>query len=53
MPHRNVVRQLTRLGQWSGAAETLVLPAPADMALKSAVLVQTVDGGPILAAAKI
>jgi hypothetical protein len=53
LPHRNVVRQLTRLGQWSGAAETLVLPPLADSALKSAVLVQTVNGGPILAAAKI
>ena len=47
------MRQLTRLGQWRGAAETLVLPPSADSALRSAVLVQTVDGGPILAAAKI
>ncbi len=52
-PHRNVVRELTRLGQWRGTAKTLVLPPPADSALKTAVLVQTVDGGPILAAAKI
>jgi hypothetical protein len=53
LPHKNVVRELTRLGQWRGAAETLVLPPPADSTLKSAVLVQTLDGGPILAAAKI
>ena len=48
--HRNVVRQLVRLGRWSGAAATLTLPAPA-AGLKTAVLVQK-TGGPVLAAVR-
>jgi hypothetical protein len=52
LPHRNVVRELTRIGHWSGPAERLPIPAPADPALRTAVLVQSPDGGPILAAAK-
>jgi hypothetical protein len=52
LPHRNVVRELVRLGAWSGAHETLYLPAPGDPAWQSAILVQVVGGGPILAALK-
>ena len=52
LPHRNVVKQLVRLGAWSGAATRFALPASADPALKTAVLVQLPRGGPILAAAK-
>ncbi len=48
--HRNVVRQLVKLGRWTGAAETLSLPAAA-ADLATAVLVQT-TGGPILAVAR-
>jgi len=52
LPHRNVVRELTKLGAFDGGAVTLRLP-PARMAnLKTAVLVQSGPGGPILAAAK-
>ncbi len=48
--HRNVVRQLVRLGRWTGGAATLPLPeAPAGLA--TAVLVQA-PGGPILAAVR-
>lgn len=50
LPHANVVRSLTRLGSWTGAATTLPLPAARD-GLATAVLVQAPDGGPILAAA--
>lgn len=50
LPHANVVHSLTRLGSWTGDAETLALPA-ASVGLNSAVLVQTPGGGPILAAA--
>ncbi len=51
LPHKNIVRQLARLGRWSGAAETLPLPKAADPILRTAILVQAPGGGPILAAA--
>jgi hypothetical protein len=49
LPHKNVVRALVRLGAWTGRAERLALPM-GDASLKSAVLVQTGAGGPILTA---
>jgi hypothetical protein len=52
LPHRNVVRELIRLGAWNGQAARFALPAAADPALHGAVLVQTAGAGPILAAAK-
>jgi hypothetical protein len=52
LPHRNVVRELVRLGAWRGQAERYSLPASPDPALKTAVLVQTAGAGPILAAAR-
>jgi hypothetical protein len=52
LPHRNVVRELVRLGGWSGAATRFVLPASPDPALRAAILVQTAGAGPILAAAR-
>ncbi len=52
IPHRNIVRQLTPLGQWQGRAQSFTVPtAPAG--LQSAVLVQEGKGGPIIAARKI
>ncbi|HZL00151.1 MAG TPA: DUF1223 domain-containing protein [Caulobacteraceae bacterium] len=51
LPHKNVVRSLTRIGAWSGATERLPLNAPADPAWRTAILVQGPRGGPILAAA--
>jgi hypothetical protein len=51
LPHKNVVKSLTRLGAWSGAAETFPLPA-SPPGLLTAILVQTPQAGPILAAAK-
>jgi hypothetical protein len=51
LPHKNVVRELTRLGAWSGAAATYpISPAPAG--LLTAVLIQKPRGGVILAAYK-
>jgi hypothetical protein len=48
---KNAVRELTRLGGWTGGEKTYAVPAgPAG--LKTAVLVQAGSGGPILAAAK-
>ncbi len=49
LPHANVVKSLTRLGHWTGKATTLALPA-AQSGLRTAILVQAADGGPILAA---
>jgi hypothetical protein len=51
LPHKNVVRELTRLGDWSGGARSFPLPAAA-AGLKTAILLQAGPGGPILAAAK-
>jgi hypothetical protein len=51
LPHKNVVRELTRLGEWNGGRKNFTVPAgPAG--LKTAVLIQSGPGGPILAAAK-
>lgn len=51
LAHRNVVKELIRLGTWNGAAVKLSLP-PAPPGLSTAILIQAVHGGPILAAAK-
>ena len=51
LAHRNIVRELVRLGSWSGAPERFTLP-PAGPGLVSAILVQAAGTGPILAAAK-
>jgi hypothetical protein len=50
LPHRNIVRELTRLGAWTGNAASFRLPAATDPALKTAILVQAAHGGPILGA---
>jgi hypothetical protein len=52
LPHRNVVRQVARLGVWNGGAETYRLPAADQPGLKTAILVQAGPGGAILAAAR-
>lgn len=50
LPHRNVVRQLLRLGRWTGSAASFPVPAASLPGLAEAVLVQAGPGGPILAA---
>jgi hypothetical protein len=52
LPHKNVVKDLVRLGEWSGRAQTYTLPAHAQDGLKTAILVQQGPGGPIIAAAR-
>ena len=48
---QHAVRELTRLGDWTGGTRTYAVPTgPAN--LKTAVLVQAGSGGPILAAAR-
>lgn len=53
LPHKNIVRELKRLGEWRGAAATYAVPPTTDPALKSAILVQKPEGGAIIAAAKL
>ena len=51
LPHKNVVRELVRLGDWDGTSRSFALPAGRpDLAV--AVLVQDGRGGPIIAAAR-
>jgi len=52
LPHKDIVRELVRIGGWNGAAETLPLPPANQPGLITAILVQAPHGGPILAAAK-
>ena len=52
LPQRNVVRSLARLGAWSGQPAAYAVP-PAVVGLKSVVLVQGKDGGPILAVGRL
>jgi hypothetical protein len=51
LPHKHVVRELTRLGAWSGQAATFKI-SPAQDGLATAILVQRPNGGAILAAYK-
>jgi hypothetical protein len=52
LPHRDVVRELTRLGAWTGSAARYATPPAKEPGLKTAVLVQTRGGGPILGAGR-
>ncbi len=51
LAHKNIVREIVRLGGWNGRPETFSLPAE-DPPLRSAILVQATGAGPILAAAR-
>src|ERR1700712_5066170 len=51
LPHKNVVRELTRLGAWSGASASFAL-SQAPAGLLTAVLIQKPQGGAIIAAYK-
>ncbi|MEO7239868.1 MAG: DUF1223 domain-containing protein [Sphingomicrobium sp.] len=51
LPHRNLVRQLVRIGHWTGKPQAVPIPAgPPGLAL--AAFLQAGNGGPVLAAAK-
>jgi hypothetical protein len=52
LPHRDVVRELTRLGGWNGAAVGYDTPPAKEPNLRTAVLVQARGGGPILGAGR-
>lgn len=50
--HKNVVREIARLGTWRGRPTAYRLPRPSEDGLVTAVLVQAPDGGRILAVAQ-
>jgi hypothetical protein len=52
LPHRNVVRQMVRLGRWDGHAAIFQIPTANPLGWANAVLVQAGAGGPILAAGR-
>jgi hypothetical protein len=51
--HRNIVRSLTAIGSWSGAPMQVAVNRSDDPNLRSAIIVQSGKGGPILAAARL
>ena len=53
LPHSNIVRALDQIGIWNGAAKHFTIPASADPAWRTAVLVQDGTGGRIVAAARL
>lgn len=50
LPHKNIVRSLTKLGVWSGSSTRLKRPMTSQKGLKNVVLVQRQGAGPIIAA---
>jgi hypothetical protein len=46
--HRNVVRELVRLGPWTGRPKLYRLPPPADETLKTVIIVQGAKGGRVI-----
>lgn len=53
LPHRDVVRELVKLGPWQGTTPEFALPQAHEGGLASAILVQGGTGGPIIAARRI
>ena len=52
LPHRNIVRELVKVGSWNGGSASFNLPAAKTQGLATAAFVQTGAGGPIIAAAR-
>ena len=48
IPHRNVVREVKRLGAWRGKPAAFRLPAASEEGLKTVVLVQAGRGGRVI-----
>lgn len=53
LPHRNIVRQFIKLGDWTGNEASFKLPAAKNSALKTVILVQSGTAGAILSAKQI
>lgn len=52
IPHRNIVRQLVQVGQWTGPSARFTVPA-ARAGLRTALLLQDGRGGPIIATRRL
>ena len=52
LPHKNVVKQLVKLGEWNGKETSYAIPSANQPGLREAVLVQSGPGGAIVAAAR-
>lgn len=52
LPHKNIVRELVKVGHWSGGALSFALPASHQPGLSTAAFLQAGTGGPVLSAAK-
>jgi hypothetical protein len=52
LPHKNVVKQLVKLGAWNGDPASFALPPTPQTGLKEAVFVQAGSGGAIVAAVR-
>jgi hypothetical protein len=52
LPHRNIVRELVKIGSWKGGAASFAVPEAKLPGLATAAFVQTGAGGPIIAAAR-
>jgi hypothetical protein len=53
LPHRGIVRELVKIGDWTGPSASYSLPRANERGLSSAILVQRGAGGPIIAARKL
>jgi hypothetical protein len=52
LPHRNIVRELVKIGEYKGGNATFKLPAGTQNGLLTASFIQQGRGGPIVAAAR-
>jgi hypothetical protein len=52
LPHRNIVRELVKIGSWQGGSASFAVPAAKLAGLATAVFVQSGAGGPIIAASR-
>jgi hypothetical protein len=52
LPHCNIVRELVKVGRWSGGTASFTLPAAKLPGLDTAAFIRSGSGGPIIAAAR-
>lgn len=53
VPHRNLVKEITKVGEWKGGNITVPLPEQGHHGLEMVAFVQGGPGGPIVASQKI
>ncbi len=53
IPHRNIVKDLTKIGEWNGGISMVALPIVKNDAYERVAMVQGGMGGPIIAALKL